>query len=148
MIDKDTAFEPLRTQDGGAILGGRPGVGYAYDNLTSSGRPLSPESARTSTVTARNPAPVSVPDGVNLPFLSVARVYVGREIQRVKAEVEDMERQLAAGVFGANGQPVQHLMDARAAIAAAKTKAVEIIADLENLSDEEVRLFAYSRGAR
>jgi hypothetical protein len=143
-----TDIAVIQTENGGAVVGGRPGVGTAYDNLTSSHRPLPDESRREAPIGARNPQPVPVPDGPVLPFSHVAWQFVNRKIQRLKAQAEGIERDLARGVMGASGQQVPYLIEKQTRDREALAEIRAEIGRLSELSDLEVRQFAYELGAR
>ena len=111
------------------------------------GAPLPDESYRKPGTGARTPQPVSDP-GPQLPFVHVARQFAGREIQRLKAKVDAIERDLARGVIGANGMQVPHLVQQHTAARAEVARIREEIERFESMGDLEVRQWAFEHGAR
>jgi hypothetical protein len=118
-----------------------------YDNLTSSGVPPTSVAA-TPKATARNPVPVTVPEGAALPLLGVARQLAGREIQRLLAAADGIDRELSRSVIGASGQPIAHKLAEMPALRDAAAKLRAEADGISAMTDGEVRAFAYERGAR
>jgi hypothetical protein len=98
----------------------------------------------------QDPRP-EAPAGPQLPYLHVAQVAAGREIQRLSCQVEAGRRELASRfVFTASGQQVSDpgLIAMRAELAAQIDAAEAEISRIQGLDELEVRKFAYDRGAR
>jgi hypothetical protein len=78
----------------------------------------------------------------------VARQLAGREVQRLRARADGIERDLARGVIGATGQPLPYLVQAHAEARAELPRIREEIARFESMTDLEVRRWAFERGAQ
>jgi hypothetical protein len=135
-----TDVAAFATDDGHAILGGRPATPEFIAQVRRQVSGLPPAGA---------PTPQKAPDpGPQLPFAHVAWVAVGREVQRLKAEAHGIERDLARGTIGATGQHVPHLLQAHADARAALDPIRAEVARLESLTDHAARVWAFERGAR
>lgn len=129
-------------------VGGRPGVGAIYDNLTSFGVPLADEHMRQPTPTARNPRPVTVPPNP-LPRVFEARNLLGKEIERLRRQAEGLERSIAAhpAAFAGNGNPyMASVVQAHNAMTAGYRQQLAAVKDelkkLESLDDHGAQEWA------
>jgi hypothetical protein len=78
----------------------------------------------------------------------VAHQFAGREVRRLKAQADGIERDLARGVIGATGQPLPYLAQRHAEARAELPRLREEIASFESMTDLEVRQWAFEQGVR
>jgi hypothetical protein len=140
---KNTNPVAIPTEDGRAIVGGRPSSPEFYETLNRQQSGLPPAGA----VKARNQA---APEPVEaLPMIGVARQVVGGEILRLRAVEAAIERELSrAPGIGANGMPNAYLIQRAAENRAELEHVREQIARLNNLDDNQMRAKAFELGAR
>jgi len=136
----DVSVAAIATEDGHAILGGRPAAPEIIQQQQRQASGLPP-------VGVPAPAPVAEPVA-QLPYIHVSRQVAGREIQLLKAKAERIERGLARGVIGASGQVVPHLVQMHADARETLARVRDEIDRLESLTDQEVRQWAFEQGAR
>jgi hypothetical protein len=137
-----TDVSVIQTEDGHAIIGGRPATAEYYETLNRQQSGLPPAGA----VKGRNqtaPAPVE-----GLPYIGVARQAVGAELLRLRSTEAAIERDLARGPIGASGAPSPYLVQRHAELRSELELIREQIARLSNLSDHELRQRAFELGAR
>jgi hypothetical protein len=132
----------IQTEDGHAIIGGRPASSEFYEALNRQQSGLPPAGA----VKARNQAAPEPIEG--LPYIGVARQVVGAELLRLRATEAAIEKDLARGPIGANGAPNQYLIQRHAELRSELEHIREQIERLSGLSDDGIRLRAFELGAR
>jgi hypothetical protein len=93
-------------------------------------------------------APQAAPSEPALPMLGVARAVAGRHIQKLRAEAGNIERDLQRGIIGPGGNVTEHLVTRQREARVYLEQVQEEITRLEQMTDEQVRQFAYDKGAR
>jgi hypothetical protein len=134
----DTGVFATPTEDGHAVVGGRTNT-TMYESRNSWGKPR-PDGG---------PAKTAVPDpGAQLPGVHVARQIVGREVQRLQAEIDGTERFLARGILGVQGRVVPHLVEQHNEAREGLERLRAEVDRLNGLSGTEAQQFAYDKGYR
>jgi hypothetical protein len=133
----------IPTDDGHAIIGGRPTTPEFYEAINRQASGLPPTGARKVSVTAE------VSAGEPLPSLAVARQVVGREIGRLRGNAEDLERRISAhpAAFQGNANPyLASVVQAHNAMTAGyRLQLAEVqaeLAELEALDGQAVQVWA------
>jgi len=129
---------------GDVILGARPATPQFTEQRNRQASGVPPKGAREVA-----PEP-EAPEAPALPFTHVAQQHAGREIGRLRAQVEAGRRDLGRYVWTANGAQVSDpaVLTMRAELAA-QVDAAEAEADrLNSMTDDQVCRWAASRGVR
>jgi hypothetical protein len=140
--------EPSRPLDGmspgDVVLGVRPVTRGILEQHARQASGVPPQGARE---VAPEPA---APEGPALPSVHVAQQHAGREIGRLRAQVEAGRRDLGRYVWTASGSQVSDpgVLAMRAELAAQVEAADAEASRLENMDDLAVRQWAYDHGVR
>jgi hypothetical protein len=135
-----TDVAAIATEDGHAVIGGRPATPEFTEQRQRQASGLPPAGAAAGQSVAE---PVA-----GLPNIHVARQVAGRVIQQLRARADGIERDLARGVIGATGQPLPYLAQQHAEARAELPRVREEIERFESMTDLEVRQWAFEQGVR
>ena len=127
----------------GDVVIGHEAAFYRDGSLTASQRPRP--------VVPGYEVPQAAPAEAPLPMTGVARAVAGKEVNRLRAQVEGGRRDLAARfTFGVQGQQISDpaMLAMRAELVAQIDAAAAEADRLNGLDDLAVRQWAHSRGVR
>ena len=144
MVSNSETERGFINPDGTATIGGRPGVGVAYEDTAASDLGLPPRVLRNS-----DPAPQpGQPSTVPLPSLHVAQQHLGSEIGRLRSAAVGIERDITRSAFGANGVVLPYLLERRKQLVIDLESVRADIAALEGMTDHACQVWASDRGVR